>query len=52
MQEYDRFEQPSVLHERVEEPDNTRSDHTISATYDSVLYDMVLCVSHLICFAG
>ena len=33
-QEYDRFEQPSVLQERVEEPDNTRSEHTVSAAYD------------------
>ncbi|MEA5015627.1 MAG: DNRLRE domain-containing protein [Candidatus Limiplasma sp.] len=33
-QEYDRFEQPSVLHERVEEPDDTRSEYTISAEYD------------------
>ena len=33
-QEYDRFEQPSVLHERVEEPDDTRSEYTISAAYD------------------
>ncbi len=33
-QEYDRFEQPSVLHERVEEPDNTRSEYTVCATYD------------------
>jgi YD repeat-containing protein len=33
-QEYDRFEQPSVLHERLEEPDGTRSEHTISAEYD------------------
>ena len=33
-QEYDRFEQPSVLHERVEEPDDTRSEYTIAAAYD------------------
>ena len=33
-QEYDRFEQPSVLRERVEEPDDTRSEFTISAAYD------------------
>jgi|GEM_PF-2450209 len=33
-QEYDRFEQPSILHERVEEPDNTRSEYTVAAVYD------------------
>ena len=33
-QEYDRFEQPSVLHERLEEPDDTRSEFTVSAEYD------------------
>ncbi|MEA5015629.1 MAG: RHS repeat-associated core domain-containing protein [Candidatus Limiplasma sp.] len=33
-QEYDRFEQPSVLHERVEEADDTRSEYTIRAQYD------------------
>jgi len=34
-QEYNRFEQPSVLHERIEEPDDTRSEFTISAEYDT-----------------
>ena len=33
-QEYDRFEQPSMLHERVEEPDDTRSEHTVTVAYD------------------
>ncbi len=33
-QEYDRYEQPSLLHERVEEPDDTRSEYTITAQYD------------------
>ena len=33
-QEYDRYEQPIVLRERVEEPDDTRSEYIVTAEYD------------------
>ena len=52
-QEYDRFEQPTVLRERVEAADNTRSEYTVTVSYDKESHPAALtCESSLTTAAG